>query len=263
MLPLSVNLNTTYSSASINFLIYTPKYYLFTLPSYCGPSHSNLPYFIRYNLPFSEKFNYSTYSYYQSRNMNIYYKNSSFYTDRCYIYTTDDNYDITLKYRKLYLNPGVSIVCGTGCEFIGIDSNNYTVCACTNFNVTGISQPYYVTLSEMSFPQEISGNNLNLIKCVHIAFNKRNLYSSIIYSIVKNFGFWVFASFLVIAINLSILFVHIDASLLQKENNFNFMSKIAYNDAQFFTNRLTPFDENKSSIIDTNRESNIIPMRKK
>ena len=83
------------------------------------------------------------------------------FSDRCITYVYN-NKDTTLDFRKDNFFQNKSIGCSAGCVFSGFDSNNYTICNCTQ------------TVSINSFPManvmtSISNSNIFVFKCYKTA----------------------------------------------------------------------------------------------
>ena len=90
---------------------------------------------IKINVPVSgignsSAVNTSMFSEYNNSGIDIYDKNNTFYNDICDVYSSNGT-DLTLNDRRSSIYPNVSIQCSEGCEYTGIDENNYVNCNCT------------------------------------------------------------------------------------------------------------------------------------
>jgi hypothetical protein len=109
--------------------------------------------------------NMTLYNQYKVKNINIYDKNSDFYTSRCFSYQDDSGMDVPITQRNTSIFQGISIECSKGCTFSYIDSDNYTVCDCSNTNSTRAD------FSDNAAISGITNSNLDIFLCASIAFN--------------------------------------------------------------------------------------------
>lgn len=79
--------------------------------------------------------NKTIYEEFQGKGINIFDKKSEFYNSRCFPFIMNVtnqtvSYDMTVNKRREEFFQNISISCGQKCDFIAIDTNNYTVCNC-------------------------------------------------------------------------------------------------------------------------------------
>ena len=143
----------------------------------------------------------------------LYNKNSGYYNDICYTFTSDDGTDIPLEIRQqLYADNNQSL-CEEGCEFAKYDHDNGQVeCACD----IKITTPL---VSEIEIDKESLYNfvditkliNFDVMKCVNLFFDTKK--------IVGNIGFFVFIPTFVMLFVCIIIFYVKEFSLIKKQIN--------------------------------------------
>eukprot|EP00340_Litonotus_pictus_P011917 CAMPEP_0170536684 /NCGR_PEP_ID=MMETSP0209-20121228/102279_1 /TAXON_ID=665100 ORGANISM="Litonotus pictus, Strain P1" /NCGR_SAMPLE_ID=MMETSP0209 /ASSEMBLY_ACC=CAM_ASM_000301 /LENGTH=934 /DNA_ID=CAMNT_0010838071 /DNA_START=6023 /DNA_END=8824 /DNA_ORIENTATION=- len=145
--------------------------------------------------------------------IDIFNKSSPFFYDICFVFTDENNTDITLSKRREMLN--LTGVCSNNCEYNGLDEHGYSSCLCGNHTADIIS--YF----ENSVFDSLTDNNLMLFTCSDKAFDKSTL--------LGNVGFWTMlflTALAVTAIVVNLLFYSPD--LL--DNN---MKQVVFSDANF------------------------------
>ena len=108
--------------------------------------------------------NFTAVNYLKKDGFNILDPNDPFFSDRCipYVYS---NCDTTLDFRKSYFFQNQSINCSAGCLFSGFDSNNYTICNCTQ--TTNMN-----TFSTTSVMTSVTNLNILIFLCYKTAIDQ-------------------------------------------------------------------------------------------
>ena len=146
-------------------------------------------------------------------NEDLYNKNSGYYNDICYTYTSDDGTDIPLEIRQqLYADNNQSL-CEEGCDFSSYDYVTREVeCDCDVKITTSL-------VSEIEIDKESLYNfvditkliNFDVMKCVDLFFDAQR--------IVGNIGFFVFIPTFVMLFVCIIVFYVREFSLIKKQIN--------------------------------------------
>jgi hypothetical protein len=241
------------SMSSVNIALYNPS--TFTQLDFvkdCSSSDTSpINIFFRHKMPFKGYINKTLSDYYFSKNVNIYDSSSKFFNDRCYVYVSDDEYDVTLQYRKRFLSPNITIDCGTSCIYIGIDLNENIICQCDYSKTprTSLDQAFNIYTLPISFTS-LSGNNLQLLSCGKLVLSNTENYTiknaKII--ITENVGFWIGIGFPVLTLFLITIMSRISGLLF----DYN-ISNYVYYDALYHTNHFSPF---KISLPDNKQIQN-------
>lgn len=102
---------------------------------------------------------------YKNQSINILDTSSDFYNSRCFSFSNDtSNSDVTLNDRRSLIYPNTSIACSAGCEFSGLDENNFTICDCYNTNETQ-------AILENAILSALSESNIEIFVCFTNAFD--------------------------------------------------------------------------------------------
>ena len=170
------------------------------------------------------------YQKYKNVSVNIYDRKSAYYTSRCVTFVNSTSSgDVTIGTRRSQA-PNVSIACSTGCEFLGIDLQNYITCNCVPSNETQVQ----VSKSD-AFTDTISASNLDVVMCTNQAFDPT--------IITSNPGFWCNGSFLVSTVLLISLVNLLNIGALTKH-----LSVFIKSDALFF--KSTPSNNNPIETVE-------------
>ena len=152
----------------------------------------------------------------------LYNKNSGYYTDICYTYTSDDGTDIPLEIRqKLYADNNQSL-CEEGCD---LKKYHYDTgkaeCSC-NVKITTplVSEIEIDKGSLYNFVDITKLINFDVMKCIDLFFNSDR--------IVGNLGFFVFIPTFIMLFVCIIIFYVKDYSLIKKQINDIVESKKNY-----------------------------------
>ena len=116
--------------------------------------------------------------------VDIFDKNGPFYNDICFTFDKE-GYDITLSKRKSMFP--YSIKCSEGCNYGGIDIDNYSTCNCKIEYTVDIENSYV-----RDFVQGLIESNFMLVTCYEKAFDTRRLFN--------NIGFYFLTGLTVIAV---------------------------------------------------------------
>ncbi len=96
---------------------------------------------------------------FKNQSINILDTSSEFYNSRCFSFSNDtSDADVTLNDRRSLIYPNTSIACSAGCEFSGLDANNYTICECYNTNETQ-------AILENAILSALSESNIEIFVC--------------------------------------------------------------------------------------------------
>jgi len=199
-------------------------------------------------------------------NIDIFNLNSSFYTDICETYTTEDKTDMSLSLRKeIYGSHGID-VCAQNCEYKKYDIGaNKIYCECLikngnedNKNTKNVGQKIYDGITDF-----LDLLNLDVMLCTKIA------YSSGVKGLIKNYGFMImtiisFLYIITIIISLCIFSKLINKkvdsfkdlenkykTLLEKDNNNNIKNE---NEPQNSTEKILKLNNIQSDPKDNKEE---------
>ena len=197
-----------------------------------------------------------------SDNLDIYDKESPFYSDICYTYTSDDGTDMILDDRKLEYDARYKNICQENCDFETYHTEeNLVQCSCSlEINIPSESSTKIEKDNLFNFMDINSIFNINVMKCPQVFFS--------IEGIKMNFGFYFFIPiivmyFICISIfyikDLKIIKTKFKRMMLEKNNldgnNLNKKSIfLSFIDKKKI--RMASRNElNKNSIIETNNDA--------
>jgi hypothetical protein len=123
--PYNLNKSDIITSNTIDIVVFNPKTNeKLNLIDYCPKEIFNMTF------PSVDGVNYALYTKYKLENIDIYYKNSSFFTDRCFaFYDTVNLTDVPVSKRREHIGD-VIIECGAGCKYEGISADEKVICNC-------------------------------------------------------------------------------------------------------------------------------------
>lgn len=102
---------------------------------------------------------------FKNQSINILDTSSDFYNSRCFSFSNNTGEsDVTLNDRRSLIYPNTSIACSAGCQFSGLDANNYTICDCYNTNETQ-------AILENAILSALSESNIDIFVCYSNAFD--------------------------------------------------------------------------------------------
>ena len=145
-------------------------------------------------------------------NIDRYKKNSPFYNDICYLSDSDNEVDISFTDKKEDFVDNNLGVCENECEFI---SYNYetkkAVCSCGIKTEIPLMNDVKIDRETLlnSFKNIDNIANTKLMQCYNVIFQKKY--------ILKNIGFYIFASFIVLNLACFLYFIIKDYKTLIKE----------------------------------------------
>lgn len=126
------------------------------------------------------------------------------FNDICTKFPSTNQTDFTISYRRKTFN--TTSGCTNGCEYSTVDNNNYSTCSCTKVTKNAASK------FANSLFSGIDTGNVKLFGC----------YNLIPKSEVKNYGWWTFGGFTVLAILLlifSLFYISYERHLEEIKNN--------------------------------------------
>ena len=136
--------------------------------------------------------------------IDIFDPTDEFFNNICYSYQTSNNKDIILKDRRNYIYQNVSF-CDSGCQYVGINYETKRVnCICV---VPTGEEDEKKELTFREFTTNIFSNNIAIIKCI----------KEILLISVKNVGFWLTLTALVVILVLLIMLFIRDIKRLRKK----------------------------------------------
>jgi hypothetical protein len=237
-------LNDSMASNSITFAFYHPEKKFKLNISYCD----NIPVSLKIPLKNREKLNLTQYEKFKDLNIDPFDKNSPGLNDRC-ITLNEGGKDITVNKRRQTLFQNQSASCDTGCEYKGLDENQYMICDCKP------SESEMGSTFKEDKIEPILTLNFVIIKCWKVIFTEKTL---------DNPAFYICIGFLFTGILSYLLFK--DHSYKLIENN---VSDVIRNDARIFNKNVISekkyfnqkVDENilqkiESNICDKNQNNN-------
>jgi len=182
---------------------------------------------------------------------------SGYFKDICYAATSDNGTDITLSDRRKELINSNKIVCQENCEFSGY---NYTThkatCSCKVQESSSLSFDYFhINKTKLfeNFANFKNIANINILKCYRNLFNKIN--------IIKNVGFYIISSIIIIHLISICIFFLIQLKVLQKKINDLIKQKKNYSKNALENNNIIETNNKNDYIKDKN--GIIFPKRKK
>ena len=141
----------------------------------------------------------------------LYNKNSAYYNDICYTYTTEDGTDIPIQARQQKFKNNNQSLCEEGCEFVQYHYDTEKAeCACNvKINVPLVSEIKIDKDSLYKFADLKNMINFNVMKCYNLFFDQKK--------IVTNIGFYVFFPTLIMYIVCVIIFYVKEYKLLKNQ----------------------------------------------
>ena len=141
----------------------------------------------------------------------LYNKNSGYYNDICYTYTSEDGTDISLEDRKRLYTENNQSLCEEDCEFVDYDYDEKKAeCSCKIKSSTSL-------VSELKIDKNVLYNfvdikrmvNFDVMKCFYLIFEKNNNNSK------KNIGIYIFIPTFIMYFICIIIFIKKDYFLLK------------------------------------------------
>ena len=180
----------------------------------------------------------------QNKGIDIYDGKSDYFNDICSSYISEGSNVMSERREKYFV---VAKLCEPNCEYIGIDYNRKKVrCICDTKENVNITKDNDNSVRDINvFNDKIYRTNFLIVKCYKVIIHKRN--------IIKNIGFWMYLSFMLLHSGFVLFFHFVDASNIMSHLNFasskanpsvnsNVSINIFYQKEQFNNNY---FDENK------------------
>jgi len=120
------------------------------------------------------------------QNLDLYNKNSDFYNDICYPYTSENGTDVTLEDRRKELSEKNKSICEEDCNFVGYDEiTGILKCSCeVKLSISMISEIKIDKNKLIDFMDITKISNFKVMKCIKLLFSKEG--------IITNIGFYTF-----------------------------------------------------------------------
>ena len=184
-----------------------------------------------------------------SNEIDKYNKDSGYYNDICYSFTTDAGTDISLFDRRNEYKENKLHICEDGCDYTGYNENTKKVkCSCFTKLTLPLFSDIKVDKKELlsNFKDIRNIGNFKMLKCIKLFFNKNNIF--------KNLSNYIF----VLLFILSIISVFIFSCYDYKKINRYIYSNDEKIDIKVFSenNMATNNDNNKDINNDQNSELN-------
>jgi hypothetical protein len=111
--------------------------------------------------------NSTRYNEYKKDGIDIYNSTDPFFNSKCYSYSMN-GYDTTLNMRRNNIYSNTSITCNQGCEYNGLNANNYVLCVCDPSTTSdhSVSNNFLQVVFE-----SVSDINFDLVQCSNRVFN--------------------------------------------------------------------------------------------
>ena len=158
-----------------------------------------------------KKVNMTSLLYLTGQNIDVFNKDSPFYTDICYNFDKPVKKDIALKDRILIYFPNITL-CESNCKINGVNLTSLkSICECkyNNFkkkNFIEDSLIYQTGVGEIK--NILSHTNIEIIKCYEDIFNFKNF--------ISNYGGFMILSFIIIQIITTIIYYLKSLYLIRK-----------------------------------------------
>ena len=138
---------------------------------------------------------------------------SDYYNDRCFTFTSENGIDIPLlNRRKEFKNNNMSL-CEGHCEYLGYnDETKNSICECgvkKEISILNIKLDYEGLYKKFD---GLTSSNIDIIKCYHLIFRKKNL--------LYNIGFYILLIIILFFIISIFIFIFKGYKLLKKKINF-------------------------------------------
>ena len=143
----------------------------------------------------------------------LFNKNSGFYNDICYTYTTEDGTDIPIQARQQNFKNNNQSLCEEGCEFVKYHyETEKAECACNvKINVPLVSEIKIDKDALYKFADLKNLINFDVMKCFNLFFDRKK--------IVRNIGFYIFFPTLIMYIVCIIIFYVKEYKLVKVQIN--------------------------------------------
>ena len=146
------------------------------------------------------------------QNLDLYNKNSDFYNDICYPYTSENGTDVTLEDRRKELSEKNKSICEEDCNFVGYDEiTGILKCSCeVKLSISMISEIKIDNKNKLIHFMDITKiSNFKVMKCIKLLFSKEG--------IITNIGFYSFFPVIIAYFVSSIVYNIKEYNLIIKE----------------------------------------------
>ena len=116
-----------------------------------------------------------------TKDLDLYDKNSKYYSDICYPYTNENGTDVTLKDRQNEFEENNMSLCENNCNFAGYNEKTGTAkCSCgVKLNIPMVSELKVDKNKLIKFMDIKTIANFNIMKCFSLFFSKRGITTNI------------------------------------------------------------------------------------
>jgi len=184
-----------------------------------------------------------------SNEIDKYNKNSGYYNDICYSFTTDSGTDISLFDRRNDYKENKLHICEDGCDYTGYNENSKKVkCSCFTKLTLPLFSDIKVDKKQLlsNFKDIRNIGNFKMLKCIKLFFNKNNIF--------KNLSNYIFVILFILSIISVFIFAFYDYKKMYRYiYSYSNEEKI---DNKIFSENNMATDNNKNINDDKNSELN-------